>query len=315
MKKTMTTLLIAALAPVLCLAQEKPTQPTKAQEMSQRLLDSKTLDDVVALEKELAANLADFSTAELDPILYRLVLAYSRCAQRGQVVSGNWVYDVIPKYIPNWNESKSLSLSWYYNRWISVPSYQEMLVNMEKSKTPAELDAVLAGYFSKNLLPERIQADSRNYGSNNVHGIASAAVRVGHPEAINWALLNYKLTSMCTEKKLDPAVGTVAAALKAKDFNLTRANAWIEGQNTGSPAVSFTDAEKATPPVIPAELSGYFPLTMQAAKEKYRTASAQTQIDAAIYAVATALKAQDLNLARANAWIKSQKDGTPFELP
>ena len=313
MKNTMKWLLIAALAPVLCLAQEKPTQPTKAQEMSQRLFDSKTLDDVAGLEKELAANLADFSTAELDTIPYSLARAYLRCIRSGQVPSGNWIYDVIPKYTPNWNESESTSLHCYYNRWISVPAYQKLIAEMAKVQTPAELDAVLAGYFSKNLLPERLQADSRDYGSNNVHSIASAATRVGHPEATNWALLNYKLTSMSTEK-LDPAVGTVAAALKAKDFNLTRANAWIEGQNTGSPAVSFTDAEKAAPSVIPAELSGYFPVTMQAAKEKYRAASAQAQIDDGIYAVAMALKAQDLNLARANAWIKSQKDGTPFDL-
>ena len=109
-------------------------------------------------------------------------------------------------------------------------------------------------------------------------------------------------------------IAAVATALKGKDFNLARANAWIEGQNTSTPACPLTDAEKALPtPLVGAT---YLPdVSIAKAKEAYRAATTAPEVDTSIYAIATALKAIDLNLARANAWIESQKDGTAFELP
>jgi len=323
MNKTMTTLLIAALAPVLGLfAQEQPAAPTptKAQDLVSRIVASKSLADVASLEKELAANLSTFAPAEIPSIATQLWLAYSRCVQRKEVAPGNWTRDVFPRYVPDWDTSTEWTVATYYGAWISQPAVLALSDALKKVKALAEFDALVAGYLSKNLLPERLQAkwDSR---SDNVGvvvtSMSTAATRLGHPEAINYALAKYRLVPMNNEAALNTAVRDVATAIKANDSGLARANAWIEGQNSGVPSVPITEQEKALPAAlqaVAATLPAYLPVSLEAAKQAYRSAATPAQIDVSIYMVAAALKSQDLNLARANAWIKSQKDGTPFDL-
>lgn len=329
MKKTMTMLLIAALAPVLGIAQEKPAvptpapspTPTAAQELASKIAASQSLAEVASLEKELAANLATFTPAEITSIAVPLWVAYARCVQRKEAAPGNWTRDVLPRYVPDWNTSTDRVVALYYGAWISQPAAVAFSEALKTANTPAEFDSLVAGYLSKNLLPERLQAkyDSRaDCVGIALASMSTAATRIGHPEAINYALAKYRLAPMNNEASLNAAVRDVATAIKAKDSGLARANVWIEGQNTGVPAVSLTEQEKALPAAlqaVAATLPAYLPVALEAAKQNYRTASAPAQIDAAIYMVAAALKAQDVNLARANAWIKSQKDGTPFDLP
>jgi hypothetical protein len=322
MKKYMTTLLIAALAPVLGLAQEKPTtpEPTKAQALAIRITASQSLADVVSLEKEFAANLSVFTPADISFIAVPLWQAYVRCAQRKEVAWGNWPLDVLPRYVPDWNTSTDGAVAIYCNVWVSQSALLAFSDALKTVKTPAELDALVAGYLSKNLLPERLQEkwDSRLVNVGIVMAsVSTAATRLGHSEAINYALAKYRLAPMNGEVAVNAAVRDVATAIKAKDSGLSRANVWIEGQNTGVPAVPLTEQEKTLPAALQAvaeTLPAYLPVSLEAAKQVYRSAATPAQIDASIYMVAAALKAQDLNLARANAWIKSQKDGTPFDL-
>ena len=310
-------LLIAALAPVLGFAQENPApQPSVTQRLTTQLNASKTLDEVVALEKEMAANLAVLSPTEKDVLSRLLYQAYRNCIARKQVVSGRWICDVFPKYIPGWETATGNGVHAFYNEWVAKPALTQLWASLDKVKNPAEFDAAVAGFFSTNLLPARLQEKWDSRAARPfvcLPKISEAASRIGHPEALNYALLAYRLIGMDSEEGINIATAAVASALKSKDSNLARANAWIEGQNTGSPTVTFTEQEMARPSAaIPASLQVG---TLQDAKEKYRSAKTQAALDLGIYAVANALKAQDLNLARANAWIKAQKDGTPFELP
>lgn len=321
MKTTIKTLLIAALTSVLCYAQEAtPTPtPTPAQALVAQLVNSKTVAEVAALEIAFAQNLSSFSKSEISGIAERLYQAYARCAVRKEVVGGYWTIAVIPRYTPDWDNGLSYASATYYAAVQVSPALNAALRGLSAAKTPAQFDAVVNAYFAANVYPERFQArcDSRKCDLVGlaIPGIALASARVGHPQAINWSLLNYRLTSIgVSETASSNSIAAVGGALKAKDFNLTRANVWIEGQNTGTPACVFTDAEKALPtPLVGAT---FLPdVTVATAKETYRAALTAKSIDKGIYAIATALKAIDLNLSRANAWIAAQKDGTPFELP
>lgn len=313
MKNITKWLLITALAPVLGFAQETPT---KSQDLNARIAAAQSLDAAVALETEFAANLADFKPKDRATLAYQLMCAYQRAANRGEVPRGAWISNVLPKYISDWNQSTGPEVIAYYNTWITTPAIEDL----KKAQTPAEFDSLVAAFFSKNQLPEWLHgvADSRTgLVKSTLDALSDTATRVGHSEAINYALAQYRVTGMQYAPMLNSAVNRVAVALKATDLNLTRANVWIEGQNTGTPAVVLTERETALPGAIQTispSLPGILPVSLDAALQKYRAATTPATLDGAIYQVATALKARDLNLARANAWIKSQKDGTPFDM-
>ena len=323
MKKTTIALLIAALAPALGFAQGSPATPTPSLfgSLASRLRAATTLDEVANLEKEIAADLPNLIPTDAATLALSLSSAYQGCASRHLTVGGYWTLGVIPKYAPDWDNSTALAVRNYYMDAVVGPVFAKVCSSdIPHAKTPAELDSLISAYFAKNIMPDRFQAlaDSRLFARGGiVTEIAKAALRVGHPEALPFAIFAYRTTSMASPKAVDDSVARVAAALKAKDMNLTRANTWIGGQNTGTPAVAITDTEKAIPTVFQpmTGVPAFMPITMDAAKAQYRVAGTSGEIDAAIYAIATALKAQDMNLARANAWIKSQKDGTAFDLP
>jgi len=191
---------------------------------------------------------------------------------------------------------------------------------MNATSNQEEFAEVVSAFYKTDLIPEELTGEdsrlNRLYAS--LYFAAQTAARVGDPEAINWALAAYRAAPMNNQKYMDYSIATVASALKAKDFSLVRANAWIEGQNTGEPSVTFTPEESALPKVleeVPAIVAHFdWPASLAAGKESYRMADSNKVLDGAIYQIATVLKGHDLNLARANAWIASQKSGTEFDL-
>lgn len=318
--KTTITLLIAALTSALCYAQGiTPTPLTPIQSLVQRITDSSTPDAVKALEVEAAGILATASATDSGAIVNALYKAYSRAYPVAAL--SPWQANVFAIYTPNFATSTSGAVVSYYARWIAFPALFNCQQALKGAKNAEEFDGILRAFFSTNLYPERLraQADSRaDAFMPVVTEAASRAAQIAHPEAVNYALLNYKNVNMQNSKGLDYAIGLTARAIKNKDISLTRANAWIASQNTGLPKVEFSEQEKQMPsalqPLATAPLVKTSP-SMADAKAAFRAATATAAIDTAIYKVATALKAIDLNLSRANAWIAAQKDGTAFELP
>ena len=321
MKKNITTLLIAAITSVLCFAQESPVIPPVAPvelTLGQKLQATKTIAEVAGLEAGLSSTFSTYNEEQASSIAGDLRQAYDRCVSRHEVVGGYWTLGILPKYVLNWDTSASIGcVSWFTNTLV-YPARSVLIANIKNARTAAALNSAVTAYLSTNLFPARLQAtnDSRKTAVDEMSAnVAQSALAIGHPEAINWALCVYRQCPVSAKSdKMDGSVKLVAAALKAKDFNLVRANAWIQGQNTGTPACAFTDDEKTTPSLLVA--SPYLPdLSIDTAKVAYRVAKSGPEIDTAIYKVATALKALDFNLSRANGWIKSQKDGTSFILP
>lgn len=319
MKKTTQMLLIAALAPVLCFAQEKPA--TKTPSASETLVaaaqDATTLDQVAALETQFAAAYKDWTANERISAMGALVNAAMKAKDQ------EYALEILTKYTPDFETSTNWGV-WRYYSIVKVAPWYAQRAALQVVKTPAALDALLAGYFGTSLYPARLLADGQDNRTYSLAYmtwyIATAAARVNHPQAVNFALAAYRTASMADAKALDRAVSSVAAALKAADMNLARANAWIDSQNTGQPGVTFTSAELATPavlasvPAVAAIVMADPAKALAAAKAQYRVAATSKAIDAAIYGIADVLKAHDLNLARANAWIAAQKGGESFDL-
>ena len=203
---------------------------------------------------------------------------------------------------------------------VVLPANTKFPVDMNATSNQEEFAEVVSSFYKTDLIPEELTGpDSRLkrlYAS--LHFAARTAARVGDPEALNWALAAYRAAPMNHQRYMDYSIATVASALKAQDFNLVRANAWIEGQNTGEPSVTFTPEELAIPAVlegVPSIVAHFdWPTQLAERKEGYRVANSSKTLDIQIYAIATVLKGHDLNLARANAWIESQKSGTEFDL-
>ena len=314
MKTPATLLLIAALSSVLCFAQEVPTSTT----LITQLNTAPNVAAVAALEATFASNLSSYSDSARSDVANALWRAYTKCVARKEVVDGYWTIAVLPRYVANWDASTVSACAAFYSSVVGIPATNAFMTRLKGVQTPNQFDAQVSAYFATNPLPERLQADfdSRKWSTSAVlAAMGRAATRVGHPEALNYTLLAYKQQSIRTDNEtINGSISSVAAALKAKDFNLTRANTWIEGQNTGTPSVTFSTAELAKPTLLVS--ATWFPdISIEAAKAAYRAATTPFQIDGAVYQVATALKAIDLNFARANAWITAQKNGTAYDLP
>lgn len=321
--KTRTLLLIAALVSGLSFAQAEPateTQPkTEFQQLAESLKAAETPEALYAWERDaFAPKLGELKEKELQLLVPDMANKYHSVGK----VAGGYnaaLLALVPKYVPNWETSDSVLSEAFYRLRYVVPAFLALRASAQAATTKDELASVVAEYFAKNLYPERfVGKDSRDFTFLNIaNHIATSAIRLGAPDAVNWTMVLYRLTDIKTQYRVDAAIGLVASALKAKDFNLTRANAFVEGQNTGQPAVEFTAGELALPPVI-ANLSVFANLdttaALAAAKESYRQAKTSAQVDAAIYRIADVLKAHDLNLARANAWIEAQKNGETFDL-
>jgi len=319
-----TTWLIAILAPVLAFAQEPTPSPTpsEAHLFAQRLTNATTLAQVADLETEFASKLDQWSRPERDGLLRGLIAAYSRVFP-----GGKWQFNVIPKYVSwggTWEATGDLPATYYVNI-LGPVVFRKMYDDTSAVTTVQQLDSLAEQYFSTNAYPEFIAAqnkDSRSYNAGAVlQELAGLAAALGHPQAVNWALQNYRNTSLRAGSRtnIDLAVQVVAQALKAKDLNIARANAWIESQNTGQPGVVFTEDELALPTALAPVADKPWLATgtqaqLDAAKRLYVSSKSSAGIDAAIIDIANVLKAKDLNLARANAWIEAQKTGQAFDL-
>ena len=229
---------------------------------------------------------------------------------------GDWVWGVLPKYIPEWATSTAGPVVSYYQHYLSAPVNAKFVKDMNSVKTVDSFNATMSTYLAANVMPERLQALSDNRERTTTLSLATtAAIRVGHSEAVNYALALY-CSKPFNKLQINSTVSTVAKALKAKDMNLMRANAFIACQNTGVGAPTITSGERALPTVLAASPVAHLfqPASLETAKAKYRSAATSGAVDAGVYEIAEVLKGMDLNLVRANAWIKSQKDGTPFDL-
>jgi len=315
MKKT-TWLIATLIMPVLCFAQEPTPSPTpsEAHLFLQRLTNATTLAQVADLETEFASKLDQWTPISRSSLITWLRNAYVRVSP-----GGFWQFDVIPKYDANWTAGGSLAL-YYHNRVIASIPYTLLRSGVRNAATIQQLDSLVEAYFATNVFPENIDGDNRSYSVTALLlAVAEKAVALGHPQAVNWALQSYRNTSIRASRHVDNTVQAVAKALKAKDFNLIRANAWIESQNTGEPGVVFTPEELALPTALaPVADKPWIIAGTQAqldiAKQDYRDSSTSVRIDVAIIDIANVLKAKDLNLARANAWIEAQKTGQAFDL-
>ena len=307
-------LLLAALTTGLNFLQAEPeAQPkTQAQLLTESLAAVTTPEALWAWEREIFyPRQRDLSDTERVQLARGLARQYEKV---GKVASG--YSQSLPVILARYQYGHR---EMYQNRDV-IPALHAFFRSIGASKTKEELATLVEGYFSKNWYPETLEGfDSRvEYPSAGVRLLATASIRLGAPDALNWALVYYRIADLRSPRAVEESINIVATALKATDFNITRANAWVEGQNTGVPAVEFTNGEQ----VLPKALSGISafspildtPLRFVAAKEQYRTAKTSAQVDMAIYRIANVLKAHDLNLVRANAWIEAQKSGTTFDL-
>jgi hypothetical protein len=290
-------------------------RPVDGLPLDLELASAATLAEVAAVEVKYAASLPSLTATEKMAALSKLFQAYTRVA--GSASGMDWIYGVFPKYVPNWETSTAPQAVQYYHYYNTVPATAKLQKDMAAAATVADFDAVMNAFLSKNVMPERLQEleDNRTWGAIFPNAVVQA-VRLGHPEALNYALTFYRATGF-QATQINPSVALVARAMKAKDMSLARANAFIACQNTGEAMPVITPEERATPAAIAASsvASAFVAPSLDKAKAKYRLASTSADVDGGVYEIAKALKGMDLNLVRANAWIKSQKDGTAFELP
>ncbi len=162
---------------------------------------------------------------------------------------------------------------------------------------------------------------------NTVSRLAELAASARQPDALQWAYANY---AICDLARINHAIDIVTQAFRAQDENVIRANAYIEYQKTGAgenplanqgipqslaerlAAVNLTETHTASRVAI-LIAQGDFEAALDVAKTDYATAPRAT-LSRAVDRIAAVLKAHDGNVIRANAYIQSQKDQTPFDL-
>lgn len=310
-----TTLLIAILTAAMCCAQT-PTPPAttitpSGQSLIDQLRSATTVAQVAALETAFAGELSELTEADIAHASVALWDAYKGCVARGEVADGYWAISVLPRYLSDWGANTSAIHGLFYWEIAGGQARQDFIDALVQARTPAEFDALVAAYVASITPAYNARFPGEGALAWSVDYMANEAVRVGHPQALNYALLSYKCAPI--SKPVDKAITLVALALKTKDMNPARARAWVAGQNTGSPAVALTDAEKATPALL---VSATLPnFSLADAKAAYLAAETSPALNSAITRVAMALKARFLNLAQPNAWITAQKNGTAFVLP
>jgi len=310
----------AATTTTLTFAQENLEAPTESKDVALTLLDNlklaSTLPEVASLEVQYSDTYEGMTQEDASKSLKGLVEAYRR-ALPGDPASAA---EVLLRYTPDWETSISLAVKDYYRIAGGIPAQHQLRASLAAAATPEAVDLSLANFFSKNLYPERLSEtglDSRDDDLLFVlRYITEAAVRVRHPMAVNFAITYYREIPINFPEGVELSIELMASALKSMDLSLFRANLWIESQNTGSPVVDFTPEELELPEVLsvvegqlidPAD-------ALVSGTEAFIIATTSENLDVAIYEIANALKAHDLNLARANAWIESQKNGTEFDL-
>jgi len=167
------------------------------------------------------------------------------------------------------------------------------------AQTPADIDAALDAfpYSLERAFPQ-------------MSLLVRAAIRVGHPEALNFALVAYRYTPLIN---VTSAVTNVASALKNKDGTLTRANAWTAQQNTGTDKAAFTAAE-LKPPAALATVVPSPQAQLDAAMAEWRQADREVMLNIAVEKIASALRAIDHDTLRQNAFVEAQRDGRKFEI-
>jgi len=170
-----------------------------------------------------------------------------------------------------------------------------------RAATPQELDAALAAAPAPAVdnIPFSIP-------------VAKAALRVNHPEALNFAIAFYRYGEAGGPHE-KAAVELVAAALRNKDGNLARANQFIAQQLTGKDKIVFAKDEIKPPAwfskIIPAPAR-----QLALAQEQNRLATDNVEVGKSIKGVATALRAVDLDLVRSRAYLEAMSKGETFKI-
>lgn len=326
MKKLIVLLTLACLSSV---AIAETPQEILAR-VKQEIAGSKaamTYQAAAEIEVELANVISshpDLDAETQDGLAYQIWLAYRQANINSKIRVG-WEHEKLPEYIKNFSSSSSMVTTSYYN---SATLYQASLFfapAIRAAKNEQEFNDVLEMWFAENKLPERV-ADIRDHREamirNYIRQIVRDAIKLNVSESINWALIYYRLAD--NEDNINEAIDYVAQAIKAKDFNLTRANAFIESQNAGGENI-LSKGEMAAPAVLndfsnqatsfsEFLIVGNLEQALSSALKSYRSAGTSSAIDLAILNIAKVLRAHDLNLVRANAFIEAQKNGTPFDL-
>jgi len=191
---------------------------------------------------------------------------------------------------------------WISSRSTTAKQWQEAWnVANEKftaAQTPADIDAALAAfpYSLERALPQ-------------MSLLVRSAIRVGHPEALQFALTAYRYVPLIN---VTSAVQSVATALKNKD-GIARANAWTAQQNTGESKVAFTAAELKPP----AALASVVPTPqeqLERAIGEWRQADREIMLTIAVEKIANALRARSHTTLEQNAFIEAQREGKPFDI-
>jgi len=183
----------------------------------------------------------------------------------------------------------------------NIAAWDKTLAELAVVETPADFAAVVSSVPGNPH--ERTQQAWR---------FMQPALKVGAPDALNLALALYG-NARVNESTEQGAIANVAAALKNKDGNLTRANQWIAQQTTGTDKVVFTPDELK----IPDWLAEVFPPPaeqLRRAQAQFRAAGTDATINAAVEAVAKGLRAVDRDLVRSHAFIEAMREGKSFPI-
>ena len=170
----------------------------------------------------------------------------------------------------------------------------EFLDRLKAANTPAEFDNALS------MFPH-----SRDRLLPYLFDMATAANKVWHPCAINYALMSF---IHGPTSAYDSNVGAVAAALKNTDGNINRANQWIEQQGTGKNKVTFTEKELRTPALFEKHLPTR-QKKLEEAIARYGAASDSFSLNNAIEFMVRALTAYDFDIVRARAFEEDSRAG------
>jgi len=178
-------------------------------------------------------------------------------------------------------------------------AWENTLTQSAAAQTPADIDAALAAF------PYPLDRAVTQMGQ-----LIRAAIRVDHPEALQFALTGYRYIPA---QHVTSYVSMVAGALKNKDGTLARANAWTAQQNTGEDKVKFT-AEELKPPAALASAVPTPQAQLEIALQLYRQADREVSLNQAVEKIASALRAIDHDLVRQNAFIEAQREGKKYDI-
>lgn len=310
----------------------------QAQQTPEEILDikkSERLDNKAAITFETAAQteiqLAGVINANPDIVastqeaIAREIWTWYRMANLNVGVRLGWEHEKLPLYIPNFSTNTSRVTRDYYVYSVLYQASLHFAPAIRAVKTREEFNSVITEWLGSNLLPPRVaeQNDSRFYVLKNFGYVAiEKAVSLNMPGAINWAVLGYRMAE--NDRQIDRSVAQIARALKAKDLTLTRANAFIDAQNSGGDIPLDVD-EVAPPaaivPLVPHSNSiahlvtvAEFDAALDIAIREYRSAKSAKSVELAVNKIAHVLRAYDLHLGRANAFIDAQQSGAAFDL-